>query len=403
MEILLAVLVALVVVLGAAVVLLALRRPPEPDVATALDHAVQQALQELAGRAALERRATVDEALVRLQQLNGQQQEALRSLAGQQRSAEKAALEQHLTAVQEAMRAELGRLGSEVQALQQQSSTSLAQVMTTLHDHRSVTQQLHATAQDLREVLANPKRRGQWGERMAEDICRLAGLQENVSYRTQTKLAEGVIPDLTLLLPRGAELHLDAKFPLDSFVAALEAGTDAERERHEAAFVRDVRAKVRELATRGYAKADRSLGYVLLFIPNEGISSFLLEREPAIFDDALRQDIVLCSPSSLYSLLAVARLATDSFRVEQDADRILAGVGAFKEQFRKFNDAFALVGRRIAEAQKAFDTCATTRVNQLTRQMERLDAVREERGVEVEASLEAPLAHVVTMRNAVGE
>jgi DNA recombination protein RmuC len=403
MELLLALLVVLVAVLGAAVVVLALRRPPEPDVGAAVDHAMQSALHELAGRSAVERRATVDEALVRLQQLNGQQQEALRALAGQERSAEKAALEQHLASVQEAMRTELGRLGSEVQALQQQSSTSLAQVMTTLHDHRSLTQQLHATTQDLREVLANPKRRGQWGERMAEDICRLAGLQENVSYRTQTKLAEGVIPDLTLLLPRGAELHLDAKFPLDSYVAALEAPTEAERERHEAAFVRDVRSRMRDLATRGYATAERSLGYVLLFIPNEGISSFLLEREPGLFEEALKQDIVLCSPSSLYSLLAVARLATDSFRVEQDADRILAGVGAFKEQFRKFNEAFTLVGRRIAEAQKAFDACATTRVNQLTRQMERLDAVREERGVEADTDPEAPLAHVVTMRNAVGE
>jgi DNA recombination protein RmuC len=402
MEIVVALLVVTVVVLGGVVVLLATRRPPEPDVSGAVDHALQVALVELAGQAAADRRATMDEALARLQQLNGHQQETLRALAGQERTAEKAALEQHLASVHEAMRVELGRLGQEVQQLQQQSSTSLAQVMTTLHDHRTIAQQLHATTQDLREVLANPKRRGQWGERMAEDILRLAGLQENVSYRTQTKLAEGVIPDVTLLLPRGAELHLDAKFPLDAYVAALEAPTDAERERHEAAFVRDVRAKVRDVAGRGYARAGRSLGYVLLFIPNEGIASFLLEREPGLFEEALRQDVVLCSPSSLYSLLAVARLATDSFRVEQDADRILAGMGAFKEQFRKFGDSFQVIGKRLAEVQKAYDACSTTRWNQLSRQVERLDAIREERGLAVDEA-QRPGAEIVVMRNAVGE
>jgi len=402
MELALALLLMLVVVLGIAVVVLATRRPPEPDVATAVDQAVQQALHELAVRSAEERRATVDEALVRLQQLNGQQQAMLRTLASQERSADKETIEVHLATVQEALRQELARLGGEVQQLQQQSQRSLTEVMTTLQDHRSVTLQLHSTTQDLREVLASPKRRGQWGERMAEDILRLAGLQENVSYRTQTKLAEGVIPDLTLLLPRGAELHVDAKFPLDSYVAALEATTAAERERHEAAFVRDVRLKVKDVAGRGYAKAAGSLGYVLLFIPNEGIASFLLERDPGLFDEALKQDVVLCSPSSLFSLLAVARLATDSFRVEQDADRILAGVGTFKEQFRKFSDSFAVVGKRLAEVQKAYDTCATTRVNQLTRQMERLDAVREERGVAAEEP-EGPVGQVVVMRNAVGE
>jgi DNA recombination protein RmuC len=402
MESLVALLVVVVVVLGLAVVLLTTRRPPEPDLSGALDHAVQAALVELAGRSATERRATVDEAIHRLHQLNAQQQEALLALAGQERSAEKATLEQHLAAVQEAMRLELGRLGQEVHQLQQQSAHSYTEVMTTLQDHRSLAQQLHTTAQDLREVLANPKRRGQWGERMAEDILRLAGLQENVSYRTQTKLAEGVIPDVTLLLPRGAELHLDAKFPLDAYVAALGATTDAERERYEAAFVRDVRAKVKEVAARGYARAAGSLGYVLLFIPNEGIASFLLEREPALFEEALRQDVVLCSPSSLFSLLAVARLATDSFRVEQDADRILAGMGAFKEQFRKFTDAFQVVGKRLADVQKAYDACATTRWNQLNRHVERLDALREERGLPTEEE-DGPGAEVVVMRNAVGE
>ena len=49
-----------------------------------------------------------------------------------------------------------------------------------------VTQALSTSTQSLREALANPKARGQWGERMAEDVLRLAGFIEHVNYEKQT-------------------------------------------------------------------------------------------------------------------------------------------------------------------------------------------------------------------------
>jgi len=45
------------------------------------------------------------------------------------------------------------------------------------------TKELQTTTAHLREALANPQRRGQWGERMAEDVLRLAGCIEGVICR----------------------------------------------------------------------------------------------------------------------------------------------------------------------------------------------------------------------------
>src|SRR5262249_32748995 len=42
--------------------------------------------------------------------------------------------------------------------------------------------------QQLRESLANSRVRGQWGERMAEDVLQLAGFLEGVNYRKQATL-----------------------------------------------------------------------------------------------------------------------------------------------------------------------------------------------------------------------
>ena len=59
-----------------------------------------------------------------------------------------------------------------------------ASVETQLRAHAELTQHLASTTQGLREALANPKARGQWGERMADDILRHAGFVEHVTWET---------------------------------------------------------------------------------------------------------------------------------------------------------------------------------------------------------------------------
>ena len=85
---------------------------------------------------------------------------------------------------------------------------------------------------------------------MAEDVLRLAGFHEGVNYHKRTAVVgEGTgIPDFTFLLPKGHVLFMDVKFPMAAYLKFLDASNEAERSAHRAAFVRDVRARVRELA-----------------------------------------------------------------------------------------------------------------------------------------------------------
>ena len=56
--------------------------------------------------------------------------------------------------------------------------------------HRAAHPRAGRDHRQLRKILASPKPRGQWGERMADDVLRLAGLREHVNYRKQ-KAVEG--------------------------------------------------------------------------------------------------------------------------------------------------------------------------------------------------------------------
>ena len=93
----------------------------------------------------------------------------------------------------------------------------------------------------------------------------------------------------------------------------------------------------KELTTRGYLDAaDETVDCLLLFIPNEQVYAFVQEHDRAILDDALRNKIVVCSPLTLYAVLAVVRQAVDNFRLERTSNEILGLLGEFSLQWEKY-------------------------------------------------------------------
>ncbi len=279
----------------------------------------------------------------------------------------------------EGLTAQLERLGDVVGRLQQEGARQHGQLVAGLQAATASTTRLAETTGHLREALASPKARGQWGERMADDVLRLAGMVEGVTYKKQTAIAGGAIPDVTFLLPGERVLHMDVKFPIDNYLRHLEAGTDGERTTAAKAFLRDVRNRVKELSTRGYIDPDITLDEVLLFIPNESVWAFIHEQDPDLIDVALRQKVVLCSPVSLFAVLAVIRQAVEQTRLTRTSDEILRCLVGFGEQWAKFSDALDGVSKRFDLAQRALEEVAGPRRRQLERQLSRIDGLREER------------------------
>jgi DNA recombination protein RmuC len=287
----------------------------------------------------------------------------------------RAMLEQQL----DTMRGELQRVGQLVTTLQAERAQQHGQLTAGLHAAVQATTQLSDTTRSLREALASPKARGQWGERMAADVLRLAGFEEGVNYRCQTKVAGGGIPDFTFLLPKGHVVHMDVKFPIDNYLRHLEAPTTSEADQHARAFLRDVRNRVAELGGRAYVDPEVTVDYLLLFIPNESVYGFLHQHDPQLIDVALRQKVVLCSPFTLFAVLAVIRQAVDNFLVERTSDEILAALGSFSGEWDKLSACIDKVGRGLDTAQKAYDELSGTRRRQFQRQLDGIEALRDRR------------------------
>ena len=266
---------------------------------------------------------------------------------------------------------QLGKMGELMQRIETERKQDFGRLSTSVAS-------LATTAGDLHKMLASPQRRGAWGERMAEDVLRLAGLQEGVNYSKQSGAdAESGRPDFTFFLPNDLKVNMDVKFPLERYKAYLDAEDQARREAQLQQLVTTVRGHVRAIAGRGYIDPNvPTVPYVIVFIPAEQLYALVLDACPDLIDEALKSRIVLSSPLTLYALLAVIRQAAENANLMKTADEVLALLGAFAKQWERYNTEVDKLGDRIDSVAKQFDAVRTTRTNQLQRQLDKIQDLR---------------------------
>ena len=286
----------------------------------------------------------------------------------------------------EAMKVDLQKVQDLVTQFEKDRERKFGELANQLKLTAEQTGKLQETANKLYTALASTRVRGQWGERMAEDVLRLAGFIEGINYQKQ-KTLETTRPDYTFLLPQNLKVNMDVKFPLDNYLRYLEAGEESQKEMYKTQFLKDARRRIMEVTTRDYINPEENtVDYVIVFIPNEQVYAFIIENDRSLLDEALKNKVILCSPITLYAVLAVIRQAVDNFNLEKTAAKILSLLGAFNKQWSAFLKSLEKMGKKIEEAQNEFLILTTTRRKQLERPLREIEDLRKQKGI-AEASL----------------
>ena len=396
METLVVVLVVVALVAGGVLLgrLLGGRRAPAPVAAAPVAPPpvpVEEVLREFEARAAQDRAAqaaATEAAVAQLVRTNQEMLAAERRLGTQELEGKKSLIDQEL----HGMRGDLAKLTGLIHQVESERQKHTGELTSQLQEAGRHTQTLADTTQSLREALSSTTARGQWGERMAEDVLRLAGFVDGVNYRKRQAIAGRAIPDYTFLLPQGLSLHMDVKFPLNNYMRYLDADLRRRARRHRKEFLKDVRARLKEVTSRGYGNTGSStIDCVLLFIPNEQVYGFIHEQDRALLDDALRDKVVFCSPLTLFAVLAVIRQAVDNFRLSQTSHEILELLGGVPEAVGQVRRADGQGRPRPKTAGNAFDELEGTRRRGLDRELDKIDAMRQRQEVDAgDADIELP-------------
>jgi DNA recombination protein RmuC len=237
-------------------------------------------------------------------------------------------------------------------------------------------QQLETETRNLVNALRRPEVRGRWGEMTLKRLAELAGMVDRCDFQEQvhTNTEDGALrPDMVIRLPDERELVVDAKTSLDSYIAAIEARDAQTRDSHLAAHARKVRERIKELAGKHYwDQFKQSPDFVILFIPGDQFLSAALDREPNLIEEALRQKVMLATPTSFVALLkAVAygwrqvALAENAERIREHAETLHQRIATFAEHMQKmggalergvqhYNDAVGSLERQVLPAARRF-------------------------------------------------
>lgn len=306
--------------------------------------------------------------------LAGENLEKKNQAGSQELGAKKDMIDQTL----KTMKVELDKVQSMVQTIEKDRKAKFDVLSTQLTTAAEETRQLRDTTHALKSALSNAQIRGQWGERMAEDVLRLAGFKEGINYLKQQQTEHKSRPDYTFYMPQNRVVHMDVKFPLDNYLAYMESENDTEKRQFLKQFLSDARRRVDEVTKRDYVDTTQdTLDYVIVFIPNEQVYTFLNEQDRMLIDNALGKKVILCSPVTLYAILAVIRQAVDNFQMEQKAGEILRLIEKFGAQWNKFTEAIDKVGKKIEESNKAFVELSTTRKNQLEKPLREIENLKQ--------------------------
>lgn len=370
---------ALGLAIGAAILFLALRNKtvqqdsaptPSTDLASSVQRVVQSALNEalsaLNEQSRRDREESIKLAADRVAEASS---ERLGKSAKD--------IDTSLRSVQESLSQRMQQMDIEIKRLHDQNAEKFGNVDRAVND-------LVKRTSDLNNVLSSSQARGQWGERMAEDMLRAAGFIEGANYKKQNTIEGGGRPDYTFMMPPDRVLYMDVKFPMDSYTAFVAAVDQTSRDSLKKDFIAAVRARVTELQKRDYAvvTTEHSLDYVLLFVPNESITGFIHEADPNLIDWALAQKVVLCSPLNLYAFLVVIRQATESFHTEQAASHMMQLMNKFKVQWEKYVKSLDQVKKSFDKMQGELDVLTVgARYKKLAGEVKKIDDLRKQQNV----------------------
>lgn len=230
-------------------------------------------------------------------------------------------------------------------------------------------QQISKEARDLTRALkGEAKTQGRWGEMILETILEKSGLRKGEEYFMEYQLtdeqgnplrsdAEGkkMRPDAVIKYPDNRNVIIDSKVSLNAFTRYIETEDPEIQKKELTDHVNAVKNHIVALSTKGYDDYDKSLDFVMMFIPSEPAYIAALQGDPDIWNFAYEKRILLLNPTNLITSL---KLIVDLWKREKHNRNALEIADRGAKMYDKFVGFVANledIGKNITKAQAAYN------------------------------------------------
>ena len=283
------------------------------------------------------------------QKLSNQQQQASSDLEKRQLS-----IQNLLNPISEALKKTESQIG-DIEKNRHQSFGELKQELEGLRNTQSL---LQSETRNLVNALRKPQVRGRWGEQTLKRVVEVAGMVEHCDFSQQTSTTgeHRLRPDMLVSLPDDRRIVVDAKTPLQAYLDALESTSNEDIETNMSRHVEHIKIHIKQLASKEYWDAIKNTPeFVVMFIPGEQFLSAALDKDPTLFDQALKQNVILATPNSLIALLKTISYGWRQVELAKNAEQIRNIAEELYKRLSTFTNHIAKIGLNLERSNKAYN------------------------------------------------
>lgn len=272
-----------------------------------------------------------------------------------------------LDAVLTPFKEQMADFKAKVEKAHEESIKNKSSFDTQLRNLMDLNKNLSKDAQSLTDALrGNKKLQGNWGEFQLERVLEISGLQKDINYTTQENFKDGEDknrrPDVIIYMPDDRNIIVDSKVSLNDYMDYANCdGSLEEKEHLLSRHVDCIKRHINGLSSKEYQKLlkERSLDYVIIFIPIESAYIDAVKYDSSLYDFAYRHGVVIATPSSL---LPILRTVENLWRLEKqnrNVQEIAAVGGLLFDKIANFSEDLKKIGSSLEASRKSYDAAVT--------------------------------------------